>query len=83
MPRRRGDRRSHAGSSHHETRRANVITRCVAALLAILRWTFIVIGAVTASSVLFTYLYHVNESIYDPSLFAIGVGGLFTVCCAA
>ncbi len=51
------------------------------ALLAILRWTFIVIGAVTASSVLFTYLFHVNESIYDPSLFAIGIGGLFCLLC--
>ena len=50
-------------------------------LLAILRWTFIVIGAVTASSVLFTYLFHVNESIYDPSLFAIGIGGLFCLLC--
>ena len=50
-------------------------------LLAVLRWTFIVIGAVTASSVLFTYLFHVNESIYDPSLFAIGIGGLFCLLC--
>ena len=50
-------------------------------LLAILRWTFIVIGAATASSVLFTYLFHVNEEIYDPSLFAIGIGGLFCLLC--
>jgi hypothetical protein len=49
--------------------------------LAVVRWTFIVIGAVTAASVLFSYLYHVNESIYDPSLFAIGVGGLFAMGC--
>src|SRR5690242_18790228 len=50
-------------------------------LLALLRWTFIVIGAVTAASVLFSYLYRVNEKIYDPSLFAIGVGGLFSIAC--
>ena len=48
---------------------------------AIVRWTFIVIGAITASSVLFSYLYSVNEEIYDPSLFAIGVGGLFSIAC--
>ena len=47
----------------------------------ILRWTFIVIGALTASIVLFTYLFQVNETIYDPSLFAIGVGGLFSIGC--
>jgi PAS domain S-box-containing protein len=50
-------------------------------LLWILRWTFITIGAVTAAAVLFTHLYHVNETIYDPSLFAIGVGGLFSMAC--
>ena len=49
--------------------------------LWLLRWTFIVIGALTAACVLFSYLYHVNESIYDPSLFAIGVGGLFAIGC--
>ena len=43
-----------------------------------LRWTFIAIGAAAAASVLFSYLYSVNEEIYDPSLFAIGVGGLFS-----
>ncbi len=47
----------------------------------VLRWTFIVIGAVTASAVMFSHLYAVNESIYDPSLFAIGVGGLFSMIC--
>src|ERR1700759_4270284 len=46
-------------------------------LLAMLRWTFVIIGAATAATVLFSYLFHVNESIYDPSLFAIGIGGLF------
>src|SRR6187431_682481 len=51
------------------------------ALLWLLRWTFIAIGAATAASVLFSYLYHVNEEIYDPSLFAIGVGGLFSMIC--
>ncbi len=51
------------------------------AALWLLRWTFIAIGAATAASVLFSYLYHVNEEIYDPSLFAIGVGGLFSMIC--
>lgn len=50
-------------------------------LQALLRWTFITIGAVATASVLFSYLYRVNESIYDPSLFAIGVGGLFCLLC--
>jgi PAS domain S-box-containing protein len=47
----------------------------------VLRWTFIVIGAAAAASVLFSYLYRVNEAIYDPFLFAIGVGGLFSIAC--
>ena len=50
-------------------------------LRAVLRWTFIVIGAVTVASVLFVYLYRVNETIYDPSLFALGCGGLFCLAC--
>jgi PAS domain S-box-containing protein len=50
-------------------------------MLALLRWTFIVIGAIATASVLFVHLYSVNESIYDPSLFAIGVGGLFCLLC--
>jgi PAS domain S-box-containing protein len=50
-------------------------------LLALLRWTFIVIGAMATASVLFSYLYRVNEASYDPSLFAIGVGGLFSIGC--
>ncbi len=49
--------------------------------LWLLRWTFIAIGALTAASVLFAHLYRVNEEIYDPSMFAIGVGGLFSVAC--
>jgi len=36
----------------------------------------------TAASVLFVHLYKVNEQIYDPSLFAIGVGGLFSMAAA-
>jgi PAS domain S-box-containing protein len=47
----------------------------------VFRWTFMVIGAITASVVLFSHLYAVNQSIYDPSLFAIGVGGLFSMGC--
>src|SRR4051812_45994384 len=51
------------------------------ALLPILRWTFIAIGAVTAAAVLFTHLFHINKSIYDPSIFAIGICGLFCMLC--
>ena len=47
----------------------------------LLRWTFIVIGALATATVLFSYLYHVNEEFYDPSLFSIGVGGLFCLLC--
>jgi signal transduction histidine kinase/CheY-like chemotaxis protein len=50
-------------------------------LLCVLRWTFVAIGAMAAATVLFSYLYRVNETIYDPSLFAIGVGGLFCIAC--
>jgi len=51
------------------------------AVFWVLRWTFISIGAVTAAAVMATHLYHVNESVYDPYLFAIGVSGLFSVAC--
>jgi len=51
------------------------------ALVVALRWTFLALGAVTASAVLFVHLYAVDEEIYDPSLFAIGVGGLFAASC--
>src|SRR6185312_3345323 len=47
----------------------------------LLRWTFIVIGAFATATVLFSYIYRVNEEFYDPSLFAIGVGGLFCLLC--
>ena len=53
------------------------------AVLHAMRWGFLAIGTVTASSVLFIYLFRVNESIYDPSLFAIGVSGLFAAACSA
>src|SRR5215212_9773196 len=49
--------------------------------LWVLRWTFIAIGALTATTVLFVHLYRVNEQIYDPSSFAIGVAGLFSMAC--
>jgi signal transduction histidine kinase/DNA-binding response OmpR family regulator len=49
--------------------------------LGVLRWTFITIGAAASAAVLFAYLYHVNEEVYDPSMFAIGVGGLFSMAC--
>jgi PAS domain S-box-containing protein len=61
-----------ARQRHHPVRRA---------LLAILRWTFIVIGAVTAAVVLFSHLFYVNQSIYDPSMFAVGISGLFCMLC--
>jgi PAS domain S-box-containing protein len=50
-------------------------------LLAVLRWSFIVIGALTASAVLLYYIYRVNEAAYDPAMFAIGVAGLFAMMC--
>jgi signal transduction histidine kinase/DNA-binding response OmpR family regulator len=52
-------------------------------LAYILRWTFLVLGTLVACSVLFVHLYNVNETLYDPSLFAIGVGGLFAAACGA
>ncbi len=51
--------------------------------LAVLRWIFIGIGAVTVASVLFSHLYTVNQTIYDPALFTIGLGGLFAMLCGA
>ena len=50
-------------------------------LLAPLRWTFIVLGALAVVFVISDHLYMVNRTIYDPSLFAIGVGGLFALAC--
>ncbi len=50
-------------------------------ILAVVRWVFIAIGTVTVAFVLFAHLYRVNAAIYDPNLFAIGVGGLFTMAC--
>ena len=62
------------------TRRARYHT--VRRVLAfVLRWTFIVIGAAAAASVLFSSVYSVNETIYDPLMFAIGVAGLFCIAC--
>jgi PAS domain S-box-containing protein len=52
-------------------------------LLQAMRWTFLALGTLTASTVLFLYLYAVNETVYDPSLFAIGVCGLFAASCGA
>ena len=48
---------------------------------SLLRWTFIVIGALATASVLLSYLFHVNESVYDPTTFAIGTGGMFCLLC--
>jgi hypothetical protein len=33
---------------------------------AIVRWSFVVLGAIVTACVLFTHLYRVNETIYDP-----------------
>jgi PAS domain S-box-containing protein len=49
--------------------------------LFVLRWTFIVIGALASAVFLFAHIYRVNETIYDPKLFAIGIGGLFSMLC--
>ena len=57
--------------------------RGIRVIMLLVRWSFLVLGALTASSVLFVYLYSVNEDVYDPSLFAIGVGGLFAASCGA
>ena len=62
-------------------RRASATVSCAGSAQRSLRWTFIVIGALATASVLFAHLYRVNESIYDPSLFAIGIGGLFCLLC--
>ena len=50
-------------------------------LLAPLRWTFIVLGALAVVFVISDHLYMVNRTIDGPSLFAIGVGGLFALAC--
>ena len=50
-------------------------------VLFVLRWTFIVIGALASAVFVFAHIYRVNETIYDPSLFAIGIGGLFSMLC--
>lgn len=50
-------------------------------IAAVVRWTFILIGALAASSVMFSYLFKVNAEVYDPAMFAIGVAGLFSIAC--
>ncbi|MBX9824958.1 MAG: response regulator [Xanthobacteraceae bacterium] len=49
--------------------------------LAVLRWTFIAIGAVATASITFASIFHANQGIYDPHSFAIGVAGLFSMAC--
>jgi len=63
----------------HARARYRVASRVV---LWLLRWSFISIGALTAATVLFTHLYRVNEQVYDPASFAIGVAGLFSMAWA-
>jgi PAS domain S-box-containing protein len=49
--------------------------------LFLLRWTFIVIGAIASAIFVFASIYRANETVYDPAMFAIGVGGLFAMLC--
>jgi signal transduction histidine kinase/CheY-like chemotaxis protein len=49
--------------------------------LAVLRWTFIAIGAAAAASITFASMFHANQGIYDPHRYAIGVAGLFSMAC--
>jgi PAS domain S-box-containing protein len=49
--------------------------------LAVLRWSFIVLGALATTSMLLSHLYSMNETIYDPSSFATGIAGLFAMLC--
>ena len=53
------------------------------ALLFALRWIFLGIGTVTASTVLFVYIFTVGQQTYDPRSFAIGVAGFFATACGA
>jgi PAS domain S-box-containing protein len=50
-------------------------------VLAILRWTFLVLGALASTTYFFVQLYRANEPTYDPYLYAIGVSGLFAFAC--
>jgi PAS domain S-box-containing protein len=59
-------------------RRFQVVRRV---FMAVLRWTFIAIGALAAATVMFSFIYRANAQVYDPSMFAIGVGGLFAMAC--
>jgi len=49
--------------------------------LGVLRWSFIVLGAMVVAAVLLSHLYSVNEAFYDPAAFAAGVAGLFSMMC--
>jgi signal transduction histidine kinase/CheY-like chemotaxis protein len=48
-------------------------------LLTVLRWTSI--GAVATAVAVIVYVHRVNETVYDPSSFALGLGGLFSMGC--
>jgi signal transduction histidine kinase/CheY-like chemotaxis protein len=50
-------------------------------LLTVLRWTFMTIGAVAIAVAVIVYVHRVNETVYDPSSFALGLGGLFSMGC--
>jgi len=47
----------------------------------VLRWTFIAIGAVASTVFVFAQIHRANAAIYDPAMFAIGIGGLFSLGC--
>jgi len=47
----------------------------------VLRWTFIAIGAVASTVFVFAQIHRANAAIYDPAMFAIGIGGLFSMGC--
>ena len=52
-------------------------------ILAALRWIFLSIGAVATAVFVLVQIYTVNQPIYDPAMFALGVGGLFAAACGA
>ena len=47
----------------------------------ILRWTFIAIGAVASAAFVLVQIYRATAADYNPYLFAMGIGGLFSLGC--
>jgi len=52
-------------------------------VLTALRWIFLSIGAVATALIVLVQIYLVNKPIYDPAMFALGIGGLFAATCGA